>query len=178
MQLNGPVEAETRAAHLHEGKLTLTLDAAFRAEKLVVTPGTNGKNPQLDSQGADGAANLSAETITAQFAPQGWLTRIEGAGGVHGSRRTGKETDDFRAERGAMELWPKLNQPRELKLKGSVQLKTQADTSGEARTLQTNELRVEFAAGKKGESSKLDRAETLSAGNMEGTDAAAPRCKE
>jgi len=48
-----------------------------------------------------------------------------------------------------MELWPKLNQPRELKLKGSVQLKTQADTSGEARTLQTNELRVEFADGKK-----------------------------
>src|SRR5258708_25556142 len=70
-----------------------------------------------------------------------------------------------------MELWPKLNQPRELKLKGSVQLKTQADTSGEARTLQTNELRVEFADGKKGESSKLDRAETLSAGSMEWTEA-------
>jgi len=174
MQLNGPVEAKTQTTSLHAGKLTLTLDAAFRAEKLVFTPGPNGKNPKLESQAADGAANLSAETITAQFAPQGWLTRIEGAGGVHGSRRTGKETDDFRAERGAMELWPKLNQPRELKLKGSVQLKTQADTSGEARTLQTNELRVEFADGKKGESSKLDRAETLSAGSMEWTDAAAP----
>src|SRR5260370_39885971 len=116
MQLNGPVEAETRAAHLHEGKLTLTLDAAFRAEKLVVTPGPNGKNPQLDSHGADAAANLSAETITAQFAPHEWLTRIEGAGGVHGSRRTGKETDDFRAERRAMALRQKFNHPRELKV--------------------------------------------------------------
>src|SRR5260370_1689730 len=111
MQLNGPVEAETRAAHLHEGKLTLTLDAAFRAEKLVVTPGPNGKNPQLDSQGADGAANLSAETITAQFAPQGWLTRIEGAGGVHGSPRPGKKTDDFRAKPDSMQPCPKLNSP-------------------------------------------------------------------
>src|SRR5437899_2974618 len=173
IQLNGPVEAETRTARLHAGKLTLTLDAAFRAEKLVVTPGPNGKNPELESRGADGTANLSAETITAQFAPEGWLTRIEGAGSVRGSRRTGKEIDDFRAEHGAMELWPRANQPRELNLKGSVQLKTQADTSDEARTLQTNELRVEFTGGKKGEGGKLERAETVGEGSIEWTDAAA-----
>src|SRR5216684_5566663 len=172
MQLNGPMEAETRAARLHAGKLTLTLDAGFRAEKLVVTPGPNGKNPELESSGADSAANLSAESITAQFAPEGWLTRIEGAGTVRGSRRTGKETDDFLAEHGAIDVWPKVNQPRELNLKGNVQLKTQADTSGEARTLQTNELRVEFADGEKGEGSKLERAETLSAGSIEWTDTA------
>jgi len=172
MQLYGPVEAETHTARLHAGKLTLTLDAAFRAEKLVVMPGPNGKNPELESQGAEGPTNLSAETITAQFAPQGWLTRIEGAGDVRGSRRTGKETEDFRAERGAMELWPKVNQPREMNLKGNVQLKTQTDTSGEARMLQTSELRTEFADGKKGQGSRLERAETLGAGSIEWTDAA------
>ncbi len=172
MQLYGPVEAETHTARLRAGKLTLTLDAAFRAEKLVITPGPNGKNPELESQGADGPTNLSAETITAQFAPEGWLTRIEGAGDVRGSRRTGTEAEDFRAEHGAMELWPKLNQPRELNLKGSVQLKTQAETSGEARMLQTSELLMKFADGKKGESSKLKRAETLGAGSIEWTDAA------
>src|SRR5258708_19943708 len=128
MEVRGAVEAKTQTTSLHAGKLTLTLDAAFRAEKLVVTPGPNGKNPKLESQGADGAANLSSETITAQFAPQGWLTRIEGAGGVHGSRRTGKETDDFRAQRGALELWPKLTQPPQFKLQASVQLNTQPDT--------------------------------------------------
>src|SRR5258708_22282056 len=37
--------------------------------------------------------------------------------------------------------------------------------------VQTKELRVEFADGKKGESSKLDRAEHLSAGSMEWTEA-------
>src|SRR5712692_4276670 len=173
MQLYGPVEAETHTAHLRAGRLTLKLDAAFRAEKLVAAPGTEGKNPELESQGADGPANLSAETITAQFAPEGWLTKIEGAGDVRGSRRTGKEADDFRAERGAMEMWPKVNQPRELNLKGGVQLKTQADTSGEARILQTSELLVEFAEGKKGEEGKLKRAETLGAGSIEWTDATA-----
>jgi LPS export ABC transporter protein LptC len=172
MQLYGPVEAETHTAHLRAGKLTLTLDAAFRAQKLVATPGPNGKNPELESHGADGPANLSAETITAQFAPEGWLTRIEGAGDVRGSRRTGKETDDFRAERGAMELWPKMNQPRELNLKGGVQLKTQSDNLGEARMLQTSELLVEFVDGKKGEGTTLKRAETLGTGSIEWTDAA------
>jgi lipopolysaccharide transport protein LptA len=172
MQLNGPVEAQTRATRLHGGKLTLTLDAAFRAEKLVLTPGPNGRTPELESHSAGGSTNLSADAITAHLAPEGWLTLIEGAGGVRGSRQTGKEIDDFRAELGAMELWPKVNQPRELNLKGSVQLKTQAATSGEVRTLQTNELRVEFAGGKKGEGGKVERAETLSAGSIEWTDAA------
>src|SRR5437879_4958106 len=173
MQLNGPVEAKTQTTSLHAGKLTLTLDAAFRAEKLVVTPGPNGKNPKLESQGADGVADLSAETITAQFAPQGWLTRIEGAGGVYGSRRTGKETDDFRAEYGAMELWPTINQPKKMNMKGGVELKTQAGPIGESRMLKTSELLVEFADGKKGEGSRLKRAETLGAGSIEWTDTTA-----
>src|SRR5437660_906878 len=167
MQLYGPVEAETRAAHLCAGKLTLTLDAAFRAEKMMVTPGPDKKNPELESKSADGSTNLSAETITAQFAPEGWLTKIAGTGNGHGLRRTGKEVDDFRAERGTMELWPKVNQPRELNLKGAVELKTQAEVNGESRMLQTNELRVEFVGMKEGEGSKLKRAETLGAGSIE-----------
>ena len=171
MRLYGPVEADTHTAHLRAGKLTLSLDAAYRAEKLVVTPGPDGKNPELESQGADGSTNLSAVTITAQFSPEGWLTIIEGAGDVRGSRRTGKEVDDFRAEHGTMELWPKVNQPRQMNLKGSVQLTTQGDTSGEARMLQTRELLVEFADGKKGQGSKPQRAETLGTGSIEWTDA-------
>src|SRR5207253_6005848 len=175
MQLSGPVEAEARAAHLHAGKLTLTLDKAFRAEKLTVAPGPDRKNPELESQGADGSTNLSAETITAQFAPEGWLTKIEGTGNVRGSRRTGKEIDDFRAERGAMELWPKVNQAKEMNMKGGVELKTQAGPTGESRMLETSELLVEFADGKKGEGSRLKRAETLGAGSIEWTDAVAQR---
>jgi LPS export ABC transporter protein LptC len=173
MQLYGPVEAKTQTTSLHAGKLTLTLDTAFHAEVLVLTPGPNGKTPELESQGADGPMNLSAETIAARFAPAGWLTKIEAAGGVRGARRTGKETEDFRAEQGAMELWPKLNQPREMRLKGGVMLKTQTETGNEARTLQTSELQMEFADRKKGEGSKLKRAETLGPGTIEWTDAVA-----
>jgi LPS export ABC transporter protein LptC len=171
MQLDGPVEAENHAARLRAGRLTLLLDAAFRAEKLVAAAGPIGKTPELESQNADGPANLTAETITAQFAKEGWLTRIEGAGDVRGSRRTQKESDTFGAEHSVMELWPKVNQPRELNLKGNVQLRTQAGTSGEMRMLQTGELLVEFSGEKKGEGNKLRRAETLSRGSVEWTDA-------
>src|SRR6267154_2654733 len=172
IELYGPVEAETHAAHLRAGKLTLMVDTAFRAEKLVATLGANEKNPELESQDADGITNLSAQTLIAQFAPEGWLTKMEGAGEVRGSRRTGKEVDDFHAERATLDLWPKINQPRTLNLKGSVALKTLADASREERMLQTTELLLEFADRKKGEGSKLKRAETLSAGAIEWTDAA------
>jgi LPS export ABC transporter protein LptC len=171
MQLYGPVEAKTQTASLHAGKLTLTLDTTFRAEVLVLTPGPDGKNPELESQGADGPTNLSAQSITARFAPAGWLTKLEAAGSVRGTRRNGKETEDFRAEQGAMELWPKVNQPREMHLKGGVMLKTQAETANEARTLQTSELQMEFADRKKGQGSRLKRAETLGPGTIEWTDA-------
>ena len=172
MLLYGPVEAETQMERLHAGKLTLTLDAAFRAERLVAAPGAIGNNPEFESHGPDGQINLSAESITAQFAPEGWLTKMESGGNVHGTRRAGNETDDFRAEQSLMEMWPKINQPKTLNLKGSVQLKTQGDTSGESRMLQTSELLVAFADWKKEEGSKLKRAETVGAGSMEWTDAA------
>jgi len=172
MQLQGPVEAQTQAARLRAGKLTLTLDAAFRAQKLVAAPGPNGNNPELEFQSADAPANLSAETITAQIAPEGWLTKIEGAGNVRGSRRTGKEAEDFRAEHGALELLPKANRPKEMNLNGNVQVTTRAGDTGEARLLETSALRMEFTDGEKGEGGRLERAETLGAGRIEWTDAA------
>jgi lipopolysaccharide export system protein LptA len=174
MQLYGPVEAKTKMERLHAGKLSLHLDAAFHAEQLVAVPGPDGKNPELESQSPNGPTNLSAQTITALFAPEGWLTKVEGAQDVRGTRRTGNETDDFRTEHITMDLWPKINQPKILNLKGAVQLTTRSDASGEARMLQTNELMMEFAGRIKDEASKLKRAETLARGSIEWTDAAPP----
>jgi lipopolysaccharide export system protein LptA len=177
MHLRGPVEADSKTARLLAGELTLMLDQAFRAENLVATSGSNGKKPELDSNGMDEQTHISGERLTAHFAPEGWLTRIEGEGSVEGSRRSGKEQDDFSAENGTLELQPKVSQARDLSLKGNVLLKTHAESAGETRTLQTNALHVEFAEGKSGEGSKPKRAETLGKGSMEWTDATAGRTK-
>src|SRR5260370_17076118 len=58
MQLQGPVEAWTHAARLRAGRLTLTMDAAFRAEKLAAA-GANGKNPDQESQAPVGPPHLT-----------------------------------------------------------------------------------------------------------------------
>ena len=177
MHLQGPVKAETRTERLLAGELTLTLNTTFRAEKLVATAGANGKKPELASQAKDVPTSLSAETLTAHFAPKGWLARIEGAGSVQGTRHSGKVQDEFSAENAFLELRPKVSQPRELNLKGNVKLKTLADGGGEARVLQTSALRVDFAEEANAEGSKPKRAETLGAGSIQWTDTAAVRTK-
>jgi lipopolysaccharide export system protein LptA len=172
MHLQGPVEAEAANARLTAGELTLTLDAAFRAEKLVASAGASGKKPEMTSQETDGPTSLSAETLTAHFAPEGWLTKIEGTGRVEGLRRNGNEDDEFSAENASLDLQPKVSQPKELHLLGKVLMKTRANNAGDERVLQTSAMLVEFAEGRKGEGSKPKRAETLSTGSIEWTDAA------
>ncbi|HEX4542003.1 MAG TPA: LPS export ABC transporter periplasmic protein LptC [Candidatus Acidoferrum sp.] len=172
LHLRGPVEARTGTSSLLAGELTLTLDKAFRAEKLLASPGASGKNPVLESQGAGGPSNLSGETLTAYFAPEGWLTKIEGTGAVQGSRRGEKDIDNFSADSALLRLRPRVNQPEELNLNGNVQLKTQSDKTGEARMLQTGALLMEFAEAKKGEGSQPERAQTLSKGTLDWTDPA------
>jgi lipopolysaccharide export system protein LptA len=174
MRLQGPVTAETSQARLVAGELTLALDSGFHAEKLMATAGAGERKPELAIQQADGPANLSAETLTAYFAPEGWLTRMEGAGNVQGLRRSGIGEDEFKAENASLSLWPKVSQPKELNLNGNVWMKTLAENTGSARLLQTSALLVEFAGGAQGQTSRPRRAETLGAGSIEWTDAAPP----
>jgi lipopolysaccharide transport protein LptA len=126
----------------------------------------------MESRGAAGPIDFSGETLTAYFAPEGWLTRIEGTGAVQGSRRGENDIDNFSADNGSLQLRPKVNQPKELNLNGNVQLKTQANKTGEARMLQTSALLIEFAEGKNGEGSQPKRAQTLAKGTLEWTDTA------
>ena len=174
MRFEGPVTAETSQAKLLAGELTLALDSAFRAEKLMAIAGTNGRKPELAVQRPEGPANLSAEALTAYFAPEGSLTKLEGTGNVQGSRRNGKEQNEFSAQNATLGLWPRASQPKDINLSGNVLMKTLAENTGNTRLLQTNALRIEFSGGGREEKSKPRRAETLGAGNIEWTDAALP----
>ena len=170
MHLHGPVEARTSAAHLWAGEITLALDKTFHAEKLLANAGVSGKNPELESQGRDSRTHLSGETLTAFFSPEGWLTKMEAAGGVKGSQQSEKDFDDFTADNASVEMRPKANQPKELNLKGNVQLISKREKTGESRTVKTNALLVAFAERKKGESIVPEHAETLAPGTVEWTD--------
>jgi lipopolysaccharide export system protein LptA len=172
IHLRGPVDARTAAAHLRAGEITLALDKTFHAEKLVANAGATGKNPEIECQGKDSETHLSGETLTAIFAPEGWLTKTEAAGFVRGSQQSGKDVDDFIADSAFVEMRPKENQPKELNLKGNVHLISRIEKTGESRALQTSALLIEFAERKKGESSLPEHAETLARGSLEWTDPA------
>ena len=172
IHLRGPVQARTAVTHLRAGEITLALDKTFHAEKLVANASSGGKNPEVESQGKDSEIHLSGETLTAIFAPEGWLMGMEASGGVRGSQQSGKDADDFIADNAFMEMRPKANQPKGLNLKGNVQLISRVEKTGESRALQTSALLIEFAERKKGESSVPEHAETMARGTLEWTDPA------
>jgi LPS export ABC transporter protein LptC len=172
MHLHGPAEAETPTERLTAGQILLALDEHFRAEKLVATTGGAGSKPTASSKGKADEMRLEADTLTAYFSPEGWLSKLDAAGAVHGIRNGIAEQDQATADSGTLELWPRVSQPKELNLNGSVLLKTQQSKTGESRLLQTTAFRMEFSGGKERLASKPQKAETLAAGTMEWTDAA------
>ncbi|HXM94983.1 MAG TPA: LPS export ABC transporter periplasmic protein LptC [Candidatus Dormibacteraeota bacterium] len=176
MHLAGQVEAATGTTHLSSGEITLELNTEFRAQKIFAAPGTRGTRPALTSGSVRGPLEMNADRLTAWFAPEGWVTKMEAKGKVRGSHRTGSasslELDEFRAEHASLDLWPRTSQPKLLNLNGDVVLKATADKGIDSRMLQTSALRMEFAAGGEGSGAKPKRAETLAAGTIEWTDAA------
>jgi lipopolysaccharide export system protein LptA len=174
MRLIGPAEADTRSQRLTAGEITLALDPTFHAERLMATAGSNAERPELTFQGGRGALGLSADTLTAQLAPQGWLTKSDATGNVRGSRKADLEEDNFAADSATLDVWPKVGQPKELNLSGSVSLQTQISKTGESRVLKTNALRLVFgAAGDRGRN-EPQYAETLAPGSIEWAEPAAP----
>ena len=169
----GPAEADSGTIRLTAGELTLEMDSAFRARRLLAIAGAHGELPELASQNGSDAMLLDANTLTALIAPEGWVTRMDGTGSVRGSRHSELERDEFHADAASLDLWPRVNQAKELYLTGGVLVKTLMANSGDERILQTGALRMEFNKGMKGESGKPVSAETLTAGTMEWTDAAA-----
>jgi lipopolysaccharide export system protein LptA len=172
MRLHGPAEAETSAERLTAGEILLTLDDDFKAQKLVATA-AGAVRPQLVSSGSSGPMKLEADTLTAHFTPEGSVIQVLASGAVHGLRggSASAEDDEVSADSGTLDLWPKLSQPRELNLSGSVSLRSDLKTGGETRVLQTSALRMEFSEPRARTSGKPLKAETLAAGTVEWADA-------
>lgn len=173
LHILGPAEARSRTARLTSGELTLELDSTFRARRLLAVAGVNGKPPELTSVRGAETMRLDADKMTALFATEGWVARLDGTGSVRGSRHGKLEEDEFHADSASLDLWPRVNQTKEMNLSGGVLLKTRTGKDGDARILQTGALRMVFSEGKDGQAGKPTIAETLTAGSMEWTDAAA-----
>jgi lipopolysaccharide export system protein LptA len=178
LHILGPAEADSSTARLIAGELTLEMDSAFRARRLLAAAGANGKTPELTSQPGDKTMRtemmrIDAHEMTALIAPEGWVTRVDGTGSVRGYRHGKEEDDEVHADAGSLALWPQVSRAKELNLNGGVLLTTHMTKNGDARILHTGALRMQFSEGKAGQRTVPASAETLTAGSMEWTDAAA-----
>lgn len=170
LHLEGPTHAQTQTAQLDAGELTLNLDEDFRARRLLATAGGHGKRPHAVSSAASGPMDLTANVLTAWFAQDGGLKRLDAAGKVEGSRKSGVEDEEFTAANSSVELWPEISQPKLINMDGDVMLKTSA-TTGQVRILETNKARMEFTEGSDERPSQPKKAETLAPGTIQWTDA-------
>jgi lipopolysaccharide export system protein LptA len=171
LHIIGPAEAVSRTSRLTAGELTLELDSSFRARRLLALAGARGKPPELTSHRGEDTLLLDADKLTAFLAPEGWITRLDGAGSVRGSRHGRQEEDEFHAGAASLDFWPRVRQVKEMNLDGGVLVKTHMTVSGESRVLQTGALRMAFSEATDGHAAIPKSAETLTAGSLEWTDA-------
>ncbi|HME11484.1 MAG TPA: LPS export ABC transporter periplasmic protein LptC [Candidatus Acidoferrum sp.] len=173
MHVHGPAKAESKTTRLTAGELAMDLDAQFRAQTLVASGNLNGEQPKIVSAGKGGEMDVDADQLTAEFAPEGWVKTVVAEGSVKGVRLADAERDDATSQTATIAMWPRVNEVKELNLRGDVALKSLASASGDSKVLHTESLRMEFSGGQPKEGSRPLKAETLSAGRMEWTEMSA-----
>ncbi|HEY6130200.1 MAG TPA: LptA/OstA family protein [Candidatus Acidoferrum sp.] len=185
MYLLGPAEAKTQTDRLTAAAFLLELDGDFHAKRL--TAKSNGKKdlPEFSAAKGAGKQRLSAEEITATFAPEGWVRHAEAKGQVSGESVQDEARQTMKAQNASMEMAPGGNALKLLVMKGGVDAKTSTRANGkgedsapnaeDTRELTTEELRLKFAenSGQRGtrkigaKGVKLVSADTPGAGRIE-----------
>src|ERR1700731_1300505 len=115
LRLHGPAQAQTSTELLKAGEIKLTLDREFHAETLVAS-GSGENRPVATSQRTRDAMKLEADNLTAHFSPEGAITGLRATGSVHALRSGAAEQQEASAESGTVDLWPGINQPKEVNL--------------------------------------------------------------
>jgi lipopolysaccharide export system protein LptA len=181
--LSGPAQAKTHTERLLAAAFLLELDANFHAKRLIAQ--SRGQDQLAEFSAAKGAGKqkLSAQEISATFAPQGWVTHAEATGQVHGESANGAARQTLQAQSASMEMVPGQNAPKLMVAKGGVDARTSTgakrSASGEAadtRKLTTEELRLTFLEKRLEKSdtkgTKLASADTAGTGRIEWNEAA------
>jgi lipopolysaccharide export system protein LptA len=166
MELLGPASAETPDGRLEAGEFQVLFDEDFRAKTLLAKPEGLEGLPKATFRSASEQMAMNANLISATFASDGWVERISASGNVHGTSESPAEKGEWKAESAELELWPKLNEPKELNLRGGVDLTMELASGGNSRELRTESLRISFGEGEVEKKTRLVRAETLAPGSL------------
>ena len=83
----------------------------------------------------------------------------------------------MQADHGTVEMWPKVNQAKQVTLRGNAIVEERDPKNGTSRRVTSNALQLTMSGGHANEKSKIQHAETLERGVMEWTDTAAAQSK-
>jgi lipopolysaccharide export system protein LptA len=171
--LYGPATAETTDQQLNAGQLTMLMDEEYRARRLVAAPGKEGETPRVVSRAGKERETLSANLMTAELMPEGWVSSIEAEGDVKGSSPNG----ELHADNGLLEMWPRVNEAKAITLNGNVRVDGRDPKTGEERKLTTNVLQLSFSEGGPEKRGRIQHAATPQRGTTEWSDASGVRSK-
>ncbi len=166
MQLTGPAEATSLGNQLKAGNIAMELDESFRARKLVANAGGAGIRPALHSQDQKGTRVMNADTMTATLSAEGKIASIAAQGSVTGSAEESDEKEEMASNEAQLDFWPTTGRPKEITLKGAAKVHTENKTTGDARELQSDEVRMSLSGGTLQEKSRPQVAETLAPGTL------------
>lgn len=138
--LAGPVTVQQGDRALAAGNVTISLGENFHAREILAEG-----NPSMRASRGEDAFQASANTITADLSPEGWVERLSLIGSVTGLRQSAKESSRFSSDRVEFSMEPARNILRQMIATGNVVAESQQ--GGVSQALKTSALQLNFAAG-------------------------------
>jgi len=171
--LAGPAVVKEGDRELSAERISVELDADFHARRVIAEG-----HPAIRSSEQGAQTAISAGRFEAFLGASGWIERITAFGGapgnVAGTRKTSVGTDHFSAGQVEVAMLPENNLVREMTTSGGTSL--DSHQGSDSRSLETNALRVTFAAGgqsnqpgnkQTAEQQHVNSFETLAPGTIE-----------
>ena len=157
--LSAPAHASEGGRDLSADKITIDLDADFRAQHALAEG-----HPVIHSAESGGKVTVSSNQFEAFLNPAGWIDKLVADGKVEGAREAAAGTDHFSSGRVELAMAPQ-NVVRMMTTSGGTVLYSRQD--GQSRTLKTESLRAVFGAGKQVGQPRVQSAETLTPATIE-----------
>lgn len=152
--LAGPVTVQQGDRALAAGNVTISLGENFHAREILAEG-----NPSMRASRGEDAFQASANTITADLSPEGWVERLSLIGSVTGLRQSAKESSRFSSDRVEFSMEPARNILRQMIATGNVVAESQQ--GGVSQALKTSALQLNFAAGSRPDEQRIQTAQTL-----------------
>jgi len=160
VELDAPAEVRQGGRALSADKISIDLDAEFRARHAVATG-----HPRVTSTDDRGKSTATATQFDLFVNSDGWFERIVADGDVEGSREAAGSTDHFTAANVVLNMTPQHNLLHEMTATGNVNANSRL--GAESRAIETESLLATFGPGHSDGQQVIKTVSTLAPGTIE-----------